>query len=74
MRFYFSMFSIWFPCVGNSACHGHVIVFLLLKLNNRGGDSLGEESVCVHRHTPNTSSARTGPARICTLQTVCSEL
>lgn len=48
VRFYFSMFSIWFLCVRNSACHGHILIFLLLKLNIRGGDSLGEESVCVH--------------------------
>lgn len=29
----------------NSTCHGHVIIFLLLKLNNPGGDSLCKYSV-----------------------------
>lgn len=45
VRFYFSMFYVLFLCVRNSACHGHVIIFLLLKLNNPGGDSLYKENV-----------------------------
>lgn len=43
--FYLSMFYVLFLCVRNSTCHGHVIIFLLLKLNNPGGDSLCKQSV-----------------------------
>lgn len=62
-EFYFSMFNVLFLCGRNSTRHGHVTIFLLLKLNNPGGDSLCKYVTKNTERLSNSPAERKGPAR-----------